>query len=682
MMKTMRIPLLLVMATCGLAQAGSIRHSVSLDAAGIQLRPMESGVSVSMPGLESSSPPGAPLLPVVPVTLVLPAGSTDICFGVEVTRQQLIASGLGIRPASDLRPLDWSGRMEALPDPLIYRSQSAWPESILVTTHVGRLCGFTVASCLVMPWRYVPSTGELSLCREFDVLVSWSQGSAPWLTESQMESASRRIAVLVDNPSDIPSCAPPVRADRSGDCEWVAICDSSYVHDMEPLRLHWEVSGRSAAILPIQQILSSSPGMDDAERLRNAIDSLRSNCGTVYVLLAGDETLLPVRTVYSECEGYYDNMPCDYYFSDLDGTWDASGDGVYGQPDDSLDMYMDVLLARAPFGEHDDAGIFVGKTLAYLEAPPTGPWSRTALLCAAMLFPSIGYTGAKGADSVSAAIPGSWLQVKIYEQPSMTDGSDTQIDWLRSGTGWNYYAGHGNNRGIYWCWPPYSMITSFMVDTLQNGPRTGVHTSIACYSGDFEDGRCCAEALLLAPDGGGVSATFNTSVGWEGYWPEIGVSEWLCILFTRATFVDHMPTLGESFASAKDRRVPFMHGGYDRNLQAMLAWSAFHDPALKPFGVPPDIPVEPVPLAITAPWPNPATREAPISFVVDYTAGLAEVSVHDLAGRLLWSTTLQSPGSLQWSGLTREGRRLPAGVYIISARRGDYIVSRLVTILD
>jgi hypothetical protein len=125
-----------------------------------------------------------------------------------------------------------------------------------------------------------------------------------------------------------------------------------------------------------------------------------------------------------------------------------------------------------------------------------------------------------------------------------------------------------------------------------------------------------------------------------------------------------------------------MHGGYDRNLQAMLAWSAFHDPALEPLGVPPSIHVQPVPLSISPPWPNPATREAPVTFMVDYTSGLAEVSVHDLAGRLVWRTTLAGPETVQWDGNKPGGGRVPAGVYIIAVRRGDYVVSRLATILE
>jgi hypothetical protein len=676
-------PVLLLLSLAGLPAAGTLTHAVDLDASGIRFIPSGQWVGVSMPGLESSSDPGAPLLPVVPVVLLLPAGAEDIRIECVAAEPVYLGGGFRIRPATELRPLDSTGRAEAVPDPSIYRSSSAWPRDVLVSTHSGSLCGFTVASCLVRPWSYSPVDGGLVLFRELEVEASWTQGIAPWLTEAQLESASRRIEALVANPEDRGAFAPPARPDRLADCEWVAICDSAYVADLEPLRQHWDASGMTTAVLPIQQILESSPGVDDAERMRSAIDSLVTECGTVFVLLAGDESLLPVRTVYSECEGFLDDeMPCDYYFSDLDGTWDGNGDGSYGQPDDALDLYMDVLLARAPFGSHEDAATFVEKTLTYLEDPPGGNWATTALLCGAMLFPEIGYTGARGADSLSAAIPASWLQVKIYEQPSSMDGSDTQIGWLRSGTGWNYYAGHGNDRGVYWYWPPYSMITSFMVDTLGNGSRTGVHTSIGCYPGDFTDGRCCVEALLFAPDGGGVSGTFNTSVGWEGFWPEIGVSEWLCVLFTRAVFIDKLPTLGEAFASAKDQRVPFMHGGFDRNLQSLLAWSAFHDPALEPLGVPPASHVEPVPLSISAPWPNPALREAPVTFDVLYTAGLADVSVHDLAGRLLWETTIAGPQTLQWDGGTPWGSRAPAGVYIIAARRGEYVVSRLVTILE
>jgi len=664
------------------AGAGSMNWRVELDADLVEMRSSTEGIVPAYPGMELSGDPGSPLLPVLPVVLVLPAGARDISAEAVITGVEELPGHVSVRPAPLLRPLGPPGRQTAVADRSIYSSRAAWPADVIIGRHEGHLCGFTVLSLTVQPWRYIPSEGSLEICTGIDLEVGWREGEAPLLGPVQAGSAMRRMHSLVDNPEDLAAFSPPVRSALEGDKCWVAICDSSFLDVLEPLRLHWEQQGIPSSLVTVQEALSTHSGADDAERLRNAIRDLWEQNGTLFVLLAGDESLIPVRMVYSECESFVDIVPCDLYFSDLDGTWDGNGDGEYGQPEDGLDMYMDVLLARAPFSDSSEAQIFVDKTLGYSESPPGGSWSSTALLCGAMLFPDYGYTGGKGCDSLAAELPPSWNVVKIYENPSMAEGSDTQIAYLDSGTGWNYFAGHGNNRGVYWSWPPLSMITTFMADSLENGDRAGIHTSIGCYPGDFTDDECCAEGLLFNPDGGGISATFNTGVGWEGFWPELGVSEWLCILYTRAVFGDRLPTLGEAFASAKDQRVPLMHGGFDRNLQSLLAWSAFHDPALEPLGVPPDIHMQPVELSVSLPWPNPAMRDAPVTFDVDYAAGQASVSVHDISGRLVWSTSLGGPSTLQWDGCDEDGRRVPPGVYIISAHRGDRGAARLVTVLE
>ena len=93
-------------------------------------------------------------------------------------------------------------------------------------------------------------------------------------------------------------------------------------------------------------------------------------------------------------------------------------------------------------------------------------------------------------------------------------------------------------------------------------------------------------------------------------------------------------------------------------------------------------PIPPVPLTISPPYPNPAERDAPIAFYVDYSVGSAEVSVHDFAGRLIWETEINSPQRVSWEGTDPEGRRVPAGVYIISVRKGNYIRNRLTTVLN
>lgn len=661
---------------------GSITRTLHFNPADISFQLYDIWTVAVMPGFEQRGISGTPLLPAIPEVFLLPDGAVNVAFSVTPIEETAIGlRGINIIPASELRPFSAQTSVSPrLPDPAVYGSESPWPQNSLIGSHTGTLSGIRVASCLIQPWVYIPATGSLSIINEMEVTVSWEEGIPCDLTLEQRRIARSRINVLEGTADQVPPWdSPPM---QGGDAQYLLICDDSYIETMNPLAAFHEQQGLSVETASIQEILATFPGNDDAEKLRNFIKNRFLEHGTIFVLLAGDETLIPVRMIYTYCEGYFDTATVDMYFADLDGTWDGSGDGEYGQPDDSLDLYADVLLGRALFATIDEAELFVQKNLTYQSSAPGGPWQTRAVLCGAVLFEDIGYTADKGCDSIAVEFPPYWEVNKFYEE--LPGGGTTEhIPIISSGTAWNHYAGHGNERGIYWHKAPLGMMTNWVAsDSIHNGDKAGIHTSIACHPAEYIGQECCAEILLNNPDGGGVAVLFNTSYGWEGHWPSLGASERMCIDLSRQVFGSQASSLGLAFATAKDLRIPFMAGGYDRTFQSLLSWSAFMDPALAVLRTEGGGFTPPVALNLAPPYPNPAERDAPVSFYVDFDAGYAEVSVHDLAGRLMWKTYVSLPQRVSWEGTDSAGRRVPAGVYIISARMGGYTTSRLTTVLN
>ncbi len=666
------------------AAGGSISRTLHFNPADVELLMYDCWTVAEMPEFEQRGIPGTPLLPAVPEVFILPDGAVNVTFSaVPLEETEIGLPGIVIIPATELRPFSSQNSASVrLPDPAVYSSDSPWPRNPVISTHTGTLAGIRIASCLIQPWVYIPATGSLSIINEIEVTVTWEEGFDYNLnlTAEQMNVARSRVNTLEGTIHQAsPWDTPPV---PQGDAQYLLICDSSFTKTMEPLASFHEGRGYSVETASVQEILSSFPGIDDAEKLRNFIKNRFLEHGTIFVLLAGDETLVPVRMVYTYCEGEVDTAAVDLYFADLDGTWDGSGDGEYGQPDDNLDLYADVLLGRALFSTDDEAELFVQKNLTYQDTPPAGDWQTRAVLCGAVLFGDIGYTADKGCDSIAVEFPPYWEVNKFYEE--LPGGGFTEhIPIISSGSAWNHYAGHGNERGIYWRFPPQGMMTNWIAsDSIHNGDKAGIHTSIACHPAEYIGQESCAEVLLNNPDGGGVAVLFNTSYGWEGHWPSLGASEYMCIDLSRQVFGSQASSLGLAFAIAKDLRIPYMDGGYDRTFQSLLSWSAFMDPALAVLQTEGGGYVPPVILNITSPYPNPSQRDAPLSFYVNFDAGSAKVSVHDLSGRLIWKTDISSSQRVSWEGTDSAGRRVPAGVYIISARMGDSISSRLVTLLD
>lgn len=666
-----RVLFLAVLLAAGAASGGSMTMLLDYSDAGEFGFSRYSGYDrIEWEGGECFSAPGQPLLPSRAYAVVVPPDAGNVTVSATVLESVRLGTGFYIQPAAVPRPFSAAGMPEIIcPDPAIYDSDAAWPSDAVVSMHDGRKCGFRLAGFRICPWTWNPADGSLELAIRMEVAVEWEEGgSAPILSPSQIEAASARLSEWVANPLDIPAFSPP-SLQPDAPVDYLVITSSDYSDSFAQFAAFKNGTGLVTEMVFISDILATTPGYDNAEKLRNYIKNRYLNDGLEYVLLAGDQTIIPVRNVALECEGWSDNAPADLYFSDLDGTWDANGDHSYGQPEDDLDLYSDVAVGRALFDTPGEAALFVQRSIMYQSSPPSGAWQTRAMLCGAGLFP--GYTGAKVCDSIAVNLPAGWEINKAYELPSIQDGFTTHIAIINSGTAWNHYAGHGNTAGIYWQSSPTEMMTNSIAQGLYNGNMAGIHHSIGCHPGAFHSGECCAEALWHNPGGGASSVMFNTSYGWEGYLPEMGVSEWMCVYLTEEVFQLSNGIIGSAFATAKDRRVPLWSGGHDRELYCIMDWCAFHDPTLPVIGggtgvegretVPPAGGMTPL---LGTPCPNPATTGDMVRVPAAFGGGSATLEVFDLSGRIVLTIPVDSPGEAQ---LVPEGcdGAMPPGVYLL-----------------
>lgn len=630
---------------------------------------------LELPGCHSLGKPGEPLLPVQSVVLAVPASALNVTVSLESSSIRILNSKATIQPCAVPRPFSAAGAVPEIiePDIGIYGTDALWPSSRISNVRTGSKAGFMLLSFQVSPVRYNPVSGELEIAERIIAHVSWSEGAGVFRTPGQIERSRRQLESWIDNPEYLASCSPALSS-AEGAVDLIVITSDDYSDSFTQLVNYKNATGFTTELVDIASILSGGSGWDDAEILRNYIIERYQNDGLQHVLLGGDETVIPVRMINLYCEGYSDCVPVDLYYSDLDGTWDASGDHDYGQPDDALDLYSDVTVGRALIGSQADAALFVERTLEYQQNPPAGDWQSTAMLCGAGLF--TGYTGAKVCDSIAVNLPMDWTIHKAYETAKSSDGFTTPVDIINDGTNWVHYAGHGNTTGIYWQDYPSDMMTNSIASGLTNGSKAGVHHSIACMPGAFHDGSCCAEALWHNPDGGAASVLFNTSYGWEGDIPEMGVSEWMCVYLTEEVFQLSNTLIGEAFSTAKDRRVPLWSGGFDRELYCILDWHAFHDPTMTVLdgltGIDESSGSVPFlnPADIGDLRPNPAT--ASITFTTNFSSSQAYIEIFDLSGRVVWSTTTTEPGPVHWNFNSSREIDISSGIYFAVIRSGGF----------
>ncbi len=112
-------------------------------------------------------------------------------------------------------------------------------------------------------------------------------------------------------------------------------------------------------------------GRDLAERIREMIKYYYSQFGVKWILLVGDNDVIPVR--YAKLYAYFqygNEIPTDLYYADLDGDWDLNGNGIFGEVSDSLDLFADVYVGRIPTNDEYVFDRYINMLEEYLNFSP------------------------------------------------------------------------------------------------------------------------------------------------------------------------------------------------------------------------------------------------------------------------------------------------------------------------
>ncbi|MBD3348638.1 MAG: hypothetical protein GF400_05525, partial [Candidatus Eisenbacteria bacterium] len=304
--------------------------------------------------------------------------------------------------------------------------------------------------------------------------------------------------------------------------------------------------GVPAVVKTVSWINSNYPGgCDTPERIRLFIRDAYTSWGTSYVLLGGDTNIVPVRFAYTTYYGG-EMIPSDLYYSDLDGNWNGDGDDLFGEayrgetvPGDSLDLYPDVFVGRAPVRNVVNVEAFLQKTEAY-EKTPVERFTDRNLYLAEVLFPYDWEGGPYSLDGASdiaepalSYVPGSIHNVRLYQNQdefptSYALSAPASLDSLEMGYNIAVHVGHGNKNVIRAGKDSYVSMES--VSQLGNGvDRSGFVWLLDCTTTAI-DYDCIAERFMNNPGGGSVALFGPTRYAFPAtsrsyYW------DWLDLLY-------------------------------------------------------------------------------------------------------------------------------------------------------
>jgi len=573
------------------AAAATVSREVTIEAARIRSEVGPEGVRYRLPGSASFFAEGDPDVPVITVHIALPEGVTATSV------RWVPLDTVDLPPARDLAPVPppraYEEGQAPLPRPLL--AYDRWyPENPVVAVRDAKIRGRRLAAVAVAPLRWLPGEGRVQLTTRFRVEVDTEpvpdDGSqfrvlreSPAGAQSfdgflgRLEGAEPGRGVLGVSDAYRPLVnsgepfAPTFRPTVDGSpVEMVIITDSAQQSQYQRLADFKTKTGLSTVVRTVSWIKSNYPqGVDTAETIRHFIQDAVSKWGTAFVLIGGDTDIIPIRYGFTQFYGT-EEIPTDLYYTDLDGTWNADGDAIFGEgyfsstiPGDKLDLYPDVWVGRLPTRNAYDAQIAVDGTLDYQQYPPRG-YQNHVLLLGEVLFPqewhfglAANYDGGDICESVYDLGLPQLNFVRLYENNTAYPGSleevkETVVDSLNAGFGLVHHVGHGYINTMSVGKDAKTLINGD-IDALHNGAKKGVLYAINCTSCAV-DFNCIGERFLLNPNGGMAvvigSTRFDFPTTGEAYQFEFYDELW----------TDGITTLGETLAGSKATFVPFANG--------------------------------------------------------------------------------------------------------------------------
>lgn len=158
--------------------------------------------------------------------------------------------------------------------------------------------------------------------------------------------------------------------------DYVIITSKSLKSAFEPLLKWKKAKGVYTEIATIENIKSYFSGYDTQFAIKCYLYELYHRNSLKYVLLGGDDTVVPVRGCYSKTKpssGIQTDsiIPTDMYYACFGGdfTWDGNGNGIYGETTDNLNLAQSVYVSRIPVRTQVEVEAYVNKLIAYERNP-------------------------------------------------------------------------------------------------------------------------------------------------------------------------------------------------------------------------------------------------------------------------------------------------------------------------
>ncbi len=503
--------------------------------------------------------PGQPALPYRQVNLMLPPGEAAISVEIVFSDEVSIPGNFKLYPQQEVRPVSAGVSGTFIKDNAVYTRNAFLPADPRGKLLTAFLNGRSFALTSFSPVRYNPVTGTLSYYGTARIVIRTSPDAKALKALDNLAIRNPEALRLADN-KDMDQAYAGKQMATANAYDYLIISTSAYKNSFGSLQANYLKEGLSSLVVTTDSITSTMPGQDVPEKIRNFIIQEYQTHGIQYVLLAGDDELIPHRGFYcyvTSGSGYMDqNIPADLYYSALDGNWNTNGDALWGEPGED-DLLPDIAVARMPFSTASELQHMLNKSFKYQFEPVPGEF-RKVLMAGENLYSNPDTWGSdylellKGEHSdngyTTRGIPVDYPFDYMYDETANWTGQDL-MNHLNQGHPMLNHVGHANETYVMKL--TNSDITNANFYGLNGFDHnfTIVYTH-GCLCGAFDYNDCIAEKMVTI-DNFAAAFVGNSRYGWFNEGQTEGPSAHLHREFMDALYSDSLNRIGRTHMESK-----------------------------------------------------------------------------------------------------------------------------------
>lgn len=537
-------------------------------------------ISKNLASYPSVDKPG---LPIFSTDIAISGGEQYVASNPVFTKR-LIRSNVEV--AHSPRPLPTNGSIPPAEDPEIsYNTNASYPAATceyVTTTTWGDI---NVVHFLTCPFVYDAKEKNLYFIDSVQLEVTTSTGISTMSESWNRPADAELLKSFVVNPRTVDELTlsrPQTYADSPDRIEYLIVTSEALKEAFEPLREWKKIKGLYAEIVTMEEVEAAFPDYSPQLALKSYLNELYINNSLEYVLLGGDETVIPVRKCSVKADGLSESsMPTDMYYACFRGNfdWDGNGNGIYGEATvDGVDLSQQLYLTRVPVKTEENVKAFLSKLLSYEGAPtkkivnanygeqlilwgePSLKWNNKILMAGAVLgnYLQSGHSDAKEKgdrlyDDYIAFHNSEWTGERFRFYDTCTDftgGSEYNVNstnlatQISDGYAFIDMITHGNEDE--WCLEHNTEDADYTTDgatyeiknaALQSNSAYTIVTTAACLTNAFDKPYpCLSETLIQNPNSGIVAYLGCSREGlYLRYFNELGPS-----LLYEANFYDKL----------------------------------------------------------------------------------------------------------------------------------------------